>query len=759
MAISHVASENGGYVSSKDITINKPTGTVEGDFMIAHIQQAYNSSVGSTPSGWTRLGYDVYRSSKGDYWISVVYYKEAGSSEGASYTFSGNYLATISSGVISTFRGVQAIGNSDHTDSAGSSYTAPSITIQEANNWAICTVAISSNYSFTQPSGYTELVEIGDYMNIETSYKQWTSSGATGNQTGSISSSDDYCCWHIELEAIPPPPETRSYQLHYYKGGVVNIDLWDKPDDLSVYANVYFNSETSYAELVSTGDPDASDLRIRKDGTTYAFILGGDSTSSPPVTSAFAEAFIHEDTAAATNRSNTSEADVALTGAADLEQGDWSGQWTAPDLTLPENNLYLTGYCDFLQQSGTQRSGALCQLEVDGTKAGIFGVSTWGYNRNSGGADESTRHMVSLLSGTLNEVYTVREATQLNSSDRVGDYNRTSGDPRGMWSLNLKGASDYLVASSSTTDNASGVIGNSPRPIDLGTPSSLSAGSWKAVTFSTTDDSNGSTITRSTNTFTVAANSVVLCHFVGQFWGAGPRKAALIRMDIDGSPYAYTSCYMRNASMDGATCSITMPVITGGSSVDVTFSFVDQAETTTEFHMDMRYKAVSFIDFTGQDIVLLEQGTTDITGIDGATPDTVSWPVADEIQVDSSFDHPVGNLTRIENDAGEEITVLAGFCFLADRSVATSGNRQFIAGQLVKTGTDVDYCIAGETSRGSQGDDDCFIAGASYCAPVVLGTSDYLELDIKDIAQNTGGCMINCSDEKALYMWAIRIDN
>jgi hypothetical protein len=552
--------------------------------------------------------------------------------------------------------------------------------------------------------------------------------------------------------------QERSYKLHYYKDGIFDIPLWDA-NNFSNAVGVYYNSETSYAELVATSDPSASDLRARVGGVTYSFVLGGDSTSTPPVTSAFAEAFIHEDTASATNRSNTSEADVALTGAADLEQGDWSGQWTAPDLTLPETNLYLSGYCDFLRQSGTLRSGALCQLEVNGTKSGIYGVSTWGYNRNSGGADESTRHMVSFLSGTLNDVYTIREATQLNSSDRVGDYNRTSGDPRGMWSLNLKGASDYLVASSSTTDNASGVIGNSPRPIDLGTPSSLTSGSWKTVTFSSTDGSSGSTITRSTNTFTVAANSVVLCHFVGQFWGAGPRKAVLVRMDIDGSPYAYTSCYMRNASMDGATCSITMPVITGGSSVDVTFSFVDQAETTTELHMDMRYKAVSFIDFTGQDIVLLEQGTTDITGIDGATPDTVSWPVADEIQVDSSFDHPTGNLTRIENNAGEEITVLAGFCFLADRSVATSGTRQFIAGQLVKTGTDVDYCIAGETSRGSQGDDDCFIAGASYCAPVVLGTSDYLELDIKDIAQNTGGCMINCSDGSALYMWAIRIDN
>jgi hypothetical protein len=156
---------------------------------------------------------------------------------------------------------------------------------------------------------------------------------------------------------------------------------------------------------------------------------------------------------------------------------------------------------------------------------------------------------------------------------------------------------------------------------------------------------------------------------------------------------------------------------------------------------------------------MLEQATTDITSIT-STKQQVSFPTADEIQVDTSFDHPSANLTRIANDAGEEITVIAGFTFMADRSDISSGTRKFPVGQLRKTGTDINYCIAGETSRGQQSSDDVFIAGASFCAPVVLGTSDYLELNIFDITPNgASSLVINCSDGKALYLWAIRIDN
>ncbi len=79
---------------------------------------------------------------------------------------------------------------------------------------------------------------------------------------------------------------------------------------------------------------------------------------------------------------------------------------------------------------------------------------------------------------------------------------------------------------------------------------------------------------------------------------------------------------------------------------------------------------------------------------------------------------------------------------------------------LRKNGTQLDYAVASEFSRGQQSTQDCFVAGYSYCAPVVMGTSEYLELDLFDEAYATGeDLIVNCTDDKAIYFWTIRVDN
>lgn len=389
---------------------------------------------------------------------------------------------------------------------------------------------------------------------------------------------------------------------------------------------------------------------------------------------------------------------------------------------------------------------------------GIKGVTSDGYNRNAGGADESSRHgtYVDVLGN--NDKIKVIEGTSLGTSDRVGDYDRTAGDPRGLWAIDF-GDSNYLFASISSTDVGSGRYRNSPRPIDLGTPSALSEGTWKQVTFDTTDDSSGSTITRSSATFTIAANSKVLCFLNYQVLGVSDRNNLIMQMNVDGSPYAYSSIYNRDGNSDEVNGSITMPIITSSSAVDVEFYFVDQSEDTGVGEIDIQQCSARFIDVTSQDLVLLGKTDSDITSITGTTQQ-ISFPVADEIQVDSSFDHPSGNLTRISNNAGETITVLAGFTVFTDRSATSSGTRKEPGSQLRKTGSLIDYAIASEMNRGQQSGDDCFVAGYSFCAPVELGSGDYLELDIYDLAGNAASDLIvNCTDDKAIYFWAIRLDD
>ncbi len=472
------------------------------------------------------------------------------------------------------------------------------------------------------------------------------------------------------------------------------------------------------------------------------------------------DAFLIEDTGAETNRTHTTENDRGLAGTPILEQGDFSGEWTSPDLNIPNTASILCGYSDFLRQSGTTRSGSVCQFRVNTTNQGMPGVTSWGYNRFSGGADESSRHGVMLANLTALDDLQVREGTVLNSSDRIGDYDRTSGDPRGFWAIELPD-NDYIFTSSSPAEVGAGRYGNTPRPIDLGTPSALSEGSYKAIDSLSTDASNGTTITRSVGTFTIAANSKVLCVAKFQFntGASNDRNCALVRCSKNGSPYCYIALYLRNASSDIMSGDIVMPMVTGGSSETVTFEFVEQVEETVP-EVDMGDCDIRFFDLTAADMCILENATNDVTTID-ATVRQFSFPTADEILVDSaSFDHPSGNLTRIANNAGATITVLSGWCVLYDRSANTNSARKAPMSQLRRSGTQLDYAISSEYSRGAQSGDDTFTAGYSYCAPVELTSAQYIELDYFDLAQAAASdLMVNASDNAALYFWAIRFDN
>jgi len=471
------------------------------------------------------------------------------------------------------------------------------------------------------------------------------------------------------------------------------------------------------------------------------------------------EVFVIQDTGAETNRTHTSENDRGLSGAALLAQGDWAGQWSSPELTIPSNGLILAGYSDMIRQSGTQRSGAACQFALNGSLTGIAGATSWGYVRYAGSADEASRHGAYFANLSANDVIKVREGTQLNGSDRVGDYNRTSGDPRGLWAVDFGTDKDYLITEITGTDEGSGNYGNSPRPIDLGSPSSLSSGSWKKVTFDNTVASSGSTIARYGDVLDIAANSLVLVYFTYQILGVGGRRNLLMRADKDGVPYCYTSVYNRDSNSDEVCGSMMFLMKTGGSAESLNFYFVNQEETAT-IDVDIQEARCSVIDLTGQDCFILGKTDSDITDMDNSWRQ-VSFPSGDEINVDASFDHPVGNLTRIENDAGETITVLVGACALWDRSGTSSGIRVQPAHQLTKTGTNVDYAIWSEYSRGQQGDDDTFIAGSSFGAPVELGTSDYIELSYKDLAENGGGdqVVLNCTDGAAILYWGVRLDD
>lgn len=137
--------------NSGSLTINKPSGTVQGDIMIA-VTASDNGNIMNQLTGWTR----ILSAGASDNKLTIQY-KVAGSGEGSSYTFICNDSTKKMSGCIATFRNVtyDKIGSSD-TRTGGSSANAPSITPTLNNSILVAAYANEQEGDrWSPPSGMT----------------------------------------------------------------------------------------------------------------------------------------------------------------------------------------------------------------------------------------------------------------------------------------------------------------------------------------------------------------------------------------------------------------------------------------------------------------------------------------------------------------------------------------------------------------------------------------------------------------------------
>jgi hypothetical protein len=118
--------------SGTSVAANKPTGTVQGDLLLAVFTN--NNQTVTRPSGWSQLFYVNANATTGDVWSTGVYYKVAGASEGASYTFSVPSAAPLALS-LSAWSGVDTttpIGTNFAQTISGSHaepYTTPTATV------------------------------------------------------------------------------------------------------------------------------------------------------------------------------------------------------------------------------------------------------------------------------------------------------------------------------------------------------------------------------------------------------------------------------------------------------------------------------------------------------------------------------------------------------------------------------------------------------------------------------------------------------
>ena len=171
-SITLIASTTGSINSGTSLVINKPTGTTQGDLMVAFM---YSSGGGTftQPSGWTEVV---------DSGICVSYLV-AGASEGSSYTFtaskSGVYI-----GAIVTYRNAvyDAIGTI--TTSTSTPLSIPAVTLSANGSTVLAYVAASpTSSSWSTPTGFSSI----SAMTTPASSGLFGQDGVSSGSTGTVS--------------------------------------------------------------------------------------------------------------------------------------------------------------------------------------------------------------------------------------------------------------------------------------------------------------------------------------------------------------------------------------------------------------------------------------------------------------------------------------------------------------------------------------------------------------------------------------------
>jgi hypothetical protein len=165
------------------IIVNKPTGTIAGDLMIA---VAFSGSAGFTPtypSGWTQSTLDTTGTSS-----AAVAYLIAGASEPSTYTFTfgGSFGRTVQ---IITIRNATTLTVGAFDEGTDATLVAPSITATAGIliGWF---VGESTPTITTAPSGMTQALETTGGP-VAWIYYETVVSGSTGTRTLVMNSSQE----------------------------------------------------------------------------------------------------------------------------------------------------------------------------------------------------------------------------------------------------------------------------------------------------------------------------------------------------------------------------------------------------------------------------------------------------------------------------------------------------------------------------------------------------------------------------------------
>lgn len=223
--VAAVSTTTGQSDGTQSVTITKPTGTADGDLLVAIVGQNTGNGTWGLPSGWTQLNADDATPDIS----ALVAYKVAGASEGASYAFSKDTLGAAEKvGRIFRVTGFNTSTWIDYTPTAEvnttttTSANAPAETTTEANVLLIRGVIVDRNRaaSSTPPTGLTDEdhAESGGTTNAVGLCSGWqlqTGSGSTGVKTWTLGVADQTVGYTVGIRSAASG--ATATPLYYYR--------------------------------------------------------------------------------------------------------------------------------------------------------------------------------------------------------------------------------------------------------------------------------------------------------------------------------------------------------------------------------------------------------------------------------------------------------------------------------------------------------------------------------------------------------------
>lgn len=219
-----------GTADGGNISVTKPSGTVDGDLLFAvHWQDPDGAPASQTASGWTQVG-STQDNANG----STKLWRKAASSEGASYTFGGD---ASGSSVVIVIRvdGHNAAspidaGPSFGTGATSTSHVAPDISPAGSDSLLVCgaygLVAGSETRTYTAPGTMTEQADLqpsGLWVVGTLATQSLAASGATGTRTFTLSASKPWNTFSVAIASAASTTVSDSLRRRPQMGALLQL--------------------------------------------------------------------------------------------------------------------------------------------------------------------------------------------------------------------------------------------------------------------------------------------------------------------------------------------------------------------------------------------------------------------------------------------------------------------------------------------------------------------------------------------------------